>query len=460
MKQLPIRMRLTLAFALAMALVLAATGAVLYLRLGSSLDEAVDAGLEDRAAELVPRVRRDATELGESALADPDERLVQVLDGHGRIVDATPGMRQRPLLQADELARAESGDLKRLEREGLSRFAGEARILVTSVDGPDGPRILLVGASLEDRDETVRAFLIELLLVGPAALLLVSLLGYGLATAALRPVDSMRLEADAISASEPGRRLPLPSSHDEVRRLGETLNDMLDRLESALERERGFVADASHELRTPLTLLKTELELALRRPRTQAELEHALRSAADETDRLARLAEDLLVLARSDRGRLPLRRERVAARGLLLRVRDRFAARAAGAERTLVVEAPEDLELTADPLRLEQALGNLLENALRHGDGEIRLSAAARDGGVELHVLDEGSGFPPDFLPRAFDRFSRPDEARSGSGAGLGLTIVAAIAAAHGGSAHAANRAERGADAWLALPPDRPDAAG
>jgi signal transduction histidine kinase len=349
------------------------------------------------------------------------------------------------------LNRVASGELRSFTVDDVRGLPGRARIRATRVDGRTGPRLLLVGESLEDRDETVRAFLIELSIVGPAALLLVSLLGYGLATAALRPVESMRREADAISASEPGRRLPLPASRDEVRRLGETLNEMLDRLESALERERAFVADASHELRTPLALLKTELELALRRSRSQEELERALRSAAEEADRLTRLADDLLLLARVDRGRLPLRREKVAARGLLARIAERFADRARAAGRKITVDAQDGLTLTADPLRLEQAIGNLLENALRHGGGGIRLSAAARNGQAEVHVQDEGAGFPAEFLPSAFDRFSRADEARSGDGAGLGLTIAAAIAAAHGGSIHAANR-DGGADVWLALP--------
>jgi signal transduction histidine kinase len=290
------------------------------------------------------------------------------------------------------------------------------------------------------------------LIIAPAALVLASLLGYALATAALRPVESMRGEAAAISGSEPGRRLPVPHSRDEIRRLGETLNRMLERLETALERERSFVADASHELRTPLALLKTELELALRRPRSQAELEQALRSAAAETDRLAQLADDLLLLARSDQGRMPLRRSAVSARDVLMRVAERFSHRAQAARRAIEVDAPEGLSLTADPLQLEQALGNLLENALRHGGGTIRLTAANRDGQIELHVRDEGRGFPPDFLARAFDRFSRADEARSTEGAGLGLTIADVIARAHGGSALAANLEQGGADVWLSIP--------
>src|SRR4029453_8043945 len=124
--------------------------------------------------------------------------------------------------------------------------------LATSVETPSGTRILLVGAAVEDRDEAVRSFLIELLLVGPAALLLTSLLGYGLATAALRPVEEMRVEADAISGAEPGRRLPLGDAHDEIFRLGETLNEMLERLEAGLARERQIVADAGPRLRTAL----------------------------------------------------------------------------------------------------------------------------------------------------------------------------------------------------------------
>jgi heavy metal sensor kinase len=454
MRRLPIRLRLTLAFALAMALVLAATGAFLYVRLGSSLLEVVDESLRARSADLAPRVAGGDTRLTGSTgthLVDPDERLAQVLDRSGRVVDATPGIEERPLLQGAELAHAASGEQTVLERAAIPGFAGRARILVTRVDGRQGKRLLLVGASLQDRDETVHGFLVALAVVGPAALLLISLLGYGLATGALRPVESMRQEAEAISAWEPGRRLPLPSSRDEIRRLSETLNEMLDRLETALERERSFVADASHELRTPLTLLTTELELALRGERSEEELRAALGSAAEEADRLTRLANDLLLLARSDRGVLPLRREHVGVNGLLTRLAERFFDRARSVGRAVTVQTPNELTLDADPLRLEQALGNVIENALRHGRGPIRLTATENDGWIELHVLDEGTGFPPEFLPRAFERFSRADEARSGDGAGLGLTIAAAIAAAHGGSIHAANAEHGGADVWLSL---------
>ena len=241
----------------------------------------------------------------------------------------------------------------------------------------------------------------------------------------------MRRKAADVSEDRPGERLPLPPADDEIRRLGETLNAMLARLEAALERERGFVADASHELRTPLASLKTELELALRRDRTPEELRRALRSASEETDRLSRLADDLLVLARSDRGTLPLRIEPVRARELLDGVAAQF--RTSGHE--VQVDVPDGLELHGDRLRLEQAVGNLVANAATHGDGAVTVSARQQDGAIELHVEDEGEGLPPGFAERAFERFTRADEARGGGGAGLGLAIVAAIARAHGGRA-------------------------
>jgi two-component system, OmpR family, sensor kinase len=395
MSRIPIRIRLTLAFAAAMAAVLVATGAFLYLRLESSLDESIAESLAVRLADVSALVAR-----GESPPPDSEESFARVLEPESPVI--VP--------------------------EGT-------RVASTIVGG----RIVVVGTSLEDRDEALSELLVQLLVVGPAALLLASLLGYGIASAALRPVESMRAEAAVIT--EPGRRLRLPAARDELARLAETLNGMLERLGRALERERAFVADAGHELRTPLARLQAELELALRRPRSAEELERAVRSAAAETQRLARLAEDLLALARSDRGGLPLRRAPVQAGDVVARFAD-----------ATEVDVPEELELSADRARLEQALGNLVANALEHGREPIRLTALERDGRVEFHVSDEGPGFPPGFLPRAFERFSRADEARTAGGAGLGLAIADAIARAHGGSAHAANRDGGGADVWLSIP--------
>jgi signal transduction histidine kinase len=255
-----------------------------------------------------------------------------------------------------------------------------------------------------------------------------------------------------VSAAEPDQRLPVPEADDELSRLGNTLNEMLARLESALERERTFVDDASHELRTPLALHKTELELALRYGKSPEELREAIASAIDEVDRLIQLAEDLLVVARSEQGKLALELRQVPLAAVFDDVRERFGARASAAGRSLVVEAPDDPRVDADRLRLEQALTNLVDNALRYGGGEIRLRVGRNDGLLELHVEDGGPGFPPEFIEHAFERFSRADSARGNSGTGLGLAIVEAIARAHRGSARASNRPGGGADVWIELP--------
>ena len=451
MSRVPIRVRLALAFALAMAAVLVGTGLLLDARLGSSLDEAINSGLEARLAAVAAVASTRQPEIGQGA--DPEESFAQVLDSDGSAIGTTARAGDSPVLSTDELANLSPGATRRLERDAAPGIEGRARLLALAVETPYGRRSVVVGASLNDRDGALQGLRRQLYVVGPLALLLASLLGYGIATAALRPVDAMRAEAAGISAADLGRRLPVPPARDEISRLADTLNAMLGRLQAALERERGFVADASHELRMPLAVLQAELELALRRPRSAAELEEALRSAAAETDRLTLLAEALLVLARFDQGELALRREPADAREIVDRVAARFSGRAAASGRSIEVRADDETLLSADVPRLEQALGNLVANALEHGGGTVSLTAAAHDGRVELHVLDEGPGFPPAFVAHAFERFSRADVARSRGGAGLGLALVDAIARAHGGSAHIAHRESDGADVWLSIPP-------
>ena len=245
----------------------------------------------------------------------------------------------------------------------------------------------------------------------------------------------------------------MPPAEDELRRLGETLNEMLARLEEALERERRFVDDASHELRTPLALHKTELELALRHATGEGELRAAIASAADEIDRLIVLAEQLLVVARNEDGELRIQPEPFAAEDVLAAIGARFAARAERAGRSLTYSAPPDSPpVRADRLRVEQALTNLVDNALVHGRGPVRMEARSNGADTELHVTDEGPGIPDEFIGHAFERFSRADGARGAGGTGLGLAVVEAVARAHGGAAHARNRPGGGADVWIELP--------
>jgi two-component system OmpR family sensor kinase len=433
--RLPVRVRLTLAFALAMAVVLAAVGALLYVRLGESLQEQIEDSLETASASVATVVR---------AGGDPADAQISVEEGFVEVLGPEEPEPSAPLTE-EEQQRALGGSELFLTRDvdGTSM-----RLSVSSVDG----RVLVVGASLEDRQEALDGLLTQLFVVGPLALVVTAGAGYFLAGAALRPVEAMRSRAAEVSSERPGTRLPLPAANDEIRRLGETLNEMLARLEAGIARERRFVADASHELRTPLALLRTELELASRRPRSREELEGALVSAREEVERLVRLAEDLLVLARADDGRLPLSTEPHIVREVLDAVAGRYDSRARESGRTLEVSASPEWVLTGDRLRLEQALGNLVDNALRHGAGTVRLEARPVGGSVVLTVSDAGTGFTPEFMPYAFERFSRADVARGAGGAGLGLAIVDAIARAHGGRAQAANRAGGGAEITIVIP--------
>jgi two-component system, OmpR family, sensor kinase len=419
MSRLPIRIRLTAAFTLAMALVLTAIGLFLYRHLETSLDRTLAQGLHARAADVALLVQQSDAGLRESPATSVP--IAQVLAPAGRVFDHTPGA-PRPLLTATQLGQARHGPLL------VPRAHGD-RLYAIPVRAQDRRLVVVVGAPLSTRDEALAALRTELLVGAPVALLLAALLGYIVAAAALKPVERMRVRAGEISTRRLSGRLPVPPARDEVARLGETLNAMLARLEDGVARERSFVADASHELRTPLAHLKVEVELALDGPRDCAELTAALRSVGTEADRLTQLAEDLLLLARADDGTLPIRREEVVVRELLETVARRFGRRAHEAGRTIDVHANGECA-TIDRLRMEQALTNLVDNALRYGRGTIRLSGDAHT----LRVSDEGAGFPPGFAPHAFERFSRADDSRSAGGAGLGLAIVAAVAEAHGGS--------------------------
>ena len=447
MSRLPIRVRLTLAFTLVMAVVLAAMSFFVYARVGSTLLASIDQSLRGQSVD-VSHLDRGRLDLDASAGGG----IAQVLQPGGGVLSSDPPGLPR-LLPDAAVTRVAAGE-RTLTSQHLPGLKERWRVLAEPTTFRGRPAALVVARSFGARDETLDHLLGELLVAGPLALLLAALAGYGLAAAALRPVEAMRARAAAISGSTPGARLPEPAARDEISRLAETLNEMLARLEAAFEHERRFVADASHELRTPLALLKTELEVALRRRRSREELEDALRSASEETDRLTRLAEDLLLIARSDAGGLPIRHERVPAAEVLDVVAERFSSVAEQRGRRLEVRPPNGLALDADPVRLEQALGNLVDNALVYGEGRILLSARPSEGLVELHVEDEGAGFPPEFLASAFDRFTRSAESRTGRGSGLGLSIVELIARAHGGTVGARNRPAGGADVWISVRPD------
>ena len=446
LQRLPFRMRLTLGFAGVMVVLFGGLALLLHTLFDDSLNQGINRSLRTHAADITTLVRggRKLPQLPESGGA-----FAQILDpATGAVLDATPG-HPGPLLNRAQLLRLElrSG----ANRSLLVDVGGRARLLAEPL-AADPPGVLVVGASLSQENGALTTLSELLFIGGPMLLLLTCLAGYVLAERALAPVENMRAIAAAIAGAPEGERLPVPVAHDELSRLGETLNEMLRRLEDALERERAFVADAGHELRTPLAILKLELELALTPDVSVEELRDRVQSAAEEVDRLAKLAQDLLVIARAEQGQLVLDRRRIEVEQVLTAVAARLGSPASGNGRAVRLERPGRIAVDADQAWLEQALTNLVSNALRYGEGDVTLRATRRNGSVELHVLDEGSGFEPEFLPCAFERFARADAARSSGGTGLGLSIVRVIAEAHGGRAYAANRRQGGADVWVSLP--------
>ena len=449
MSRLPIRVRITLAFTAAIALVLGGFGALVYLRTQAQLDEAIDDTLELRTADVATLVPSGTggSELGLQDL-DPEDSFAQILGLDGTI-EFTTSQLDDPVLTPAEVDALDDDSLT-LERDELEGIDGRVRLSATPL--PDGERVAVVGQTLEDRDESLQSLALVLLIGGPAALLLAALAGYWVAGRALAPVETMRSEAAEIGGTDPDARLAVPPADDELRRLALTLNEMLGRLEEAIERERRFVDDASHELRTPLALHKTELEVAQRYAESEEELRKAIASGIVEVDRLARLADDLLLVARTSESGPPLRKESIDAGALLETVAARVRAHADEQGRAVEKRAASRLEFEGDPARLEQALTNLADNAIRHGGGGVTLAAERRGNAIRLSVEDEGDGWDPGFKPRAFERFSRGDAAREGEGAGLGLAIVDSIAKAHGGTAGIGDSPAGGASVWIDLP--------
>lgn len=454
LSRLPIQIRLSLAFVVVVALVLAGVAVAERLVLVRTLDAHVAGQLRTDADAVAAAMRRRPERLapGREPLLRGGVGFAQVIDERGRVLAQTPLRRGGASeLSPAELRRARRGPLT-LERRLVAGLDPPARLLARPLV-LDGRRlVLVVGGSVDTRNAAVRGLELILLVGGPLLLVLVSIAGYGLALAALRPVGSLRRNATLMAEEDGIRQLPLPAARDEIRRLAETLNRLLGRVAQSVARERAFVADASHELRTPLAILTTELEVAAHPDRSPEDLREFVDSAADEVRMLTRISEDLLTLTQAGADELPLQLETLDARRTLEDVAHAFRPRAVEEGRSLGFDAPSDLWLQADGLRLRQALGNLVVNALNHGGGAIVLRGRRAGDRIELSVEDSGSGLPPDFVASAFERFARADRRRAGGGTGLGLPIVGAIAQTHGGEAGIENRPEGGARAWIALP--------
>lgn len=432
LRRLPIRLRVTLASAAAMALLLTLLSVFLVLRLGVQLDAAIDQGLRSRAADISELVRTEGGGIPvrpRGSLDDDDSRITQLLGRRGQIIDATPRSLHRPLLSPAQFARARQKPLTFDATIGSEHSM--TRLFATVTSRPDV--VVVVGQGRETRDEAVQQLKNQLGVGVPIALIVACLVGYLATARALAPVRAMTRQTRAIetSSDSTGMRLTVPSGNDEIADLGRTLNAMLDRLAASLRRERAFVADASHELRTPLAIMSAEIQVALDVARDASVYRDALTSLDAQSARVVRLADDLLILARADQGRLPVRLEPLDVATAVADSAARFDARIAQAELHMDVTTDADLFVAADELRFGQLLDNLVENALRHARTTISVSARRMDGTIVVRIADDGLGFPLQFVARAFDRFAVADESRTDGHSGLGLSIVRVIADAH-----------------------------
>lgn len=428
----PLRTRVALAFLAATGVALTVLGIFVQVRVSDALDDRLRGTVTSEAdrLEAVPGPRRL-----EAVQALGGEVHAQLLTAQGDVLASSSLVADRVLGPAEVQAAGTTGSIWRevtvtlfdddAAAEGQREKERERLVLLVR---PTDEGILVVGASREDVDEALAALRNQLLIAGPLALAVAGALGYLVAGAGLRPIERMRARATTISARSAGERLPVPAADDELRRLALTLNAMLERLDDGLQRERRFVAEASHDLRTPLALMLTEVELALAQHRTPEELTRALHSIHDEVRRLIALAEELLDRASAEEVGLPIEARPVDLVALATRVANRFQAAAGG--RAIRVTAPRPVSIQGDATRLDRALSNLIDNALRHGAGDIAIEIRTTGGAADLTVTDEGAGFA------AHD--TSPSD-----GNGLGLTIVREIVRAHGGTVEVRRAGDR-----------------
>jgi two-component system OmpR family sensor kinase len=435
LRRLPLRVRLVAGFVLAMIVVLIAAGAFVFWRVQVALDHRLDQDLRTQTSDLRQSATRQPPAAALASLRD-QARDAQLLARDGTVLASGPGIDGGHSLltpgQAREATRAEV----QTERGSLFSAPGRhVRVLAEPVRG-NGPAAAAVSAvRLDQRDEALRELLAQLAIANLLALAIASFVGYRLARAALDPVERYRAQAEEIAQGATGVRLDVPPGPgDEISRLGSTLNAMLDAQERAAERQQQFIDDASHELRTPITTLSAEIDVALRKPRSVEDHEATLRRLANGTNRLVELAETLLTLG-------ALGSATPNARDIDAREAVTAAARRArsqlGPSRAVDVGVPDDLVLHADAGLLDRALGNLVDNAVRYGDGTITVTAARLDTlprpAAIVTVHDQGCGISPEFLAHAAERFRQGESSRTGGGAGLGLSLVDAIVTAHRG---------------------------
>jgi two-component system, OmpR family, sensor kinase len=467
---LPIRWRLTLFNALIIGAILLALSLSLFLL----LREALLSGVEDTVRSRAVAAAR-AVESGEDLLNDEDDVAQLTADGvfiivrdtRGRVLDQTTNFSTEEEIHDPIWKRAlAAGD----PEGGTAELSSEAPdyIYAVPVNPPAGPaRVVEAGKSYDSVEDTLETFATVLVIGGLLAFLLSVGGAYLLARAALSPVEAVVSSAREMTERDLSKRLPVAHPKDEIGRLATTINGLLARLEAAfarreeaLSRQRRFAADASHELRTPLTSISGYAQMleewGLRDPETARE---GVEAILQESERMQRLVEGLLALARGDEGApLEIKHHDLAA---VAEEAARTARTAAGEKITVRhLPAKQPVDAPFDRTRIRQAASILLDNAVKYTPegGKVTVAVRETNGWAELEVSDTGMGIPEDQLPLIFERFYRADKARASSGAGLGLAIARQIAEAHGGRIEVESAPGEGSTFRLLLPKKLPEA--
>jgi heavy metal sensor kinase len=460
-----VRFRLTLWYALVLSSVLSAAGALTYALVSYQLVRHHDAALMEAAAEVgrVLSTQADCEQLTETQKRELDRIghviLFHELAGAGRVFYRSPDSSAVTSAIDHRLL----GHLQEARFEMVPGPSGAVRIYSQPYSSRAGrPGLIHVVESLGEITDLLASLRLALLLMAPLAVVLSAASGYWLAGRALAPVDQVTSLARDIEASQLSRRLPVPRARDEIGRLVETFNQMIARLEASFDAMKRFTADASHELRGPLATMRGAIDVALSRPREPEEYRRVLSSVGEDVDRLRSIAEDLLILARADSGRIRVERHPVRLDVVASELAESFDAAANLQGRLVAVRCDAPVVMLGDERWLRQLVFNLLDNAVKFsshssedGSAQVAIEVRRDDGVAWLEVTNAGAGIPPEALGHVFERFYRVDAARpysGGEGFGLGLAIASWIVEAHGGSIAARNRPEGGVAVSVAFP--------
>ncbi|MFI1585336.1 sensor histidine kinase [Embleya sp. NPDC020630] len=449
-----VRTRSALAAAVVVALVLAVAIAAFVLLYRRSLERTIDADASRQARTVAADLARTGVPEGEFPTERGGSALVQVLRPDGTVLAWSGALRGRPPMSA---ARPAAGRLVNEGRRGIIGHEDRYRVAAIGVGLTGGTYTVVVGESLEPIRDSVEDAAALLIVGYPVLVVVVAGATYAFVGRSLGPVEAIRRKVAGIGAARLGDRVPVPEARDEVARLAETMNEMLDRLEKQVDARRRFVADAGHELRSPLTTLRTGLEVLGTHPLADRDTA-VVELLTAETARLERLVDDLILLARADERELRPRLADVDLDDLLEAERHRLAAQHPG---LAVTAAITPVRMRGDAHRLGRVLRNLADNAATHAEQSVRLTLREVDGNAIVEVVDDGPGIPVEERERVFERFVRLDESRrrDSGGTGLGLAITREVVTAHGGTVEVFASARGGALFRVVLPVDAGDEA-